>query len=133
VGVGDSHRALEKSALGDPCGAGHLAVAVVCVPVGEHGVEIVFPARKHDGHARANRTLADYELSFSGNQCRVTHFETGDVGDRVEPAGRSADRQRKVTFTRMSRLRMRRERERHQDCCCYDAMPEHVLLRVGAS
>ena len=59
VGVGDHHRPFEKSRLFDPCRSGHLAVAVLRKPGGEHGIgKRVRTPRQHGGHSGAHGTVA---------------------------------------------------------------------------
>ena len=88
VSVGDHHRAFEKSGFLDPCGAGHLAVAVLREPGGEYRIgKRVRAAGQHGRHAGAHRTLADLQFARSGDQRRVADRDAGHVRDGIERSG----------------------------------------------
>ena len=90
VRVGQHDRPLEKSGLGDPGGARHLAVAVQRVPAGED--RVVLAAARQDGrHAGAHGPLAALQRSFAADQRHVPDFDAGDVGDRVQGPGRAVE------------------------------------------
>ena len=105
-------RPLEVAALLDPRRAGHLAVAVEREPRREHRIGVRLAARMHDGDAGANGALSDHQLAAAGDERRVSDLDAGDVGDRVERAGRPADRQLEVVLARLRLRECKRRRER---------------------
>jgi hypothetical protein len=130
VRVGNRHRTFEQPALLHPRRARHLAVAIQREPRGEDRIGVGFPTRVNDGHTRADRSLADHQLSTAGVQRGVADFDAGDVGDCIERTGGPADRQLEITFSRLLRVESCRQDEKEQqpgDECA------HVQPRVGES
>ena len=89
VGVGDHHRAVEKSGFLDPCGAGHLAIAIFGEPSGKDRIHGALPARENRRHARADRPNANLQFSFAGNQRAIADFDALHIGDGIERARRA--------------------------------------------
>ena len=92
VRVGNADRPLEKSALLQPGGSGHLAVAVEREPGTEYGIVAPFPAGVHYGHAGTYRSDPHLEWSWRALDDRgVADFNTAHIGDGIQGAGGSAD------------------------------------------
>ena len=73
--------------LGDPREAGHLAVAVQPMVAGKTDRrDRATRARADDGHAGADRPLADDKVAFAAHYRRVPDPNALDVGNRVERA-----------------------------------------------
>ena len=92
VGVGNHHRALEKSRFFDPGSSRHLAVAVLRKPRGEHWIgNGVMTARQHRRHPSAHRAMANLQFAGSRNQCRVADSDTGHVRNGIEGSGSAVE------------------------------------------
>ena len=104
VRVGDHHGAFEKAGLFHPSRAGHFTVAVQRPPAGEDRIaHRIFSARKHGGHSRANRPLANLQLSFAGNERSVPDGYAGNIGDGVERPGCAVKRDAEIAGARHGR------------------------------
>src|SRR5262249_20182394 len=101
VRVRDADGSLEVAAFLHPRGAGHLTVAVEREPGREHRIGVRLAARVDDRDPGAHRTLAYHELAAAGDESRVSDFDAGDVGDRVERTGRSADGELEIVLARL--------------------------------
>ena len=102
VGVGDHHRAFEKSRLFDPRGAGHLAIAVQRIPAREDRIVDALLAARQDGrHSGAHRALPDHQLARTRDQRREADFDTSDIGDGVERAGCAVERDAEIAGARL--------------------------------
>ena len=103
VRVGDHHRAFEKSGLFHPGRAGHFAVAVLGEPAGKNGIAHGFlAARQNCGDAGADRSLADLQFSFTGDERGVANGYAGHVGDGVERTGRAVKGNAEIASARLS-------------------------------
>ncbi len=88
VGQGDGRH--QEAALADPLEAGELAVAVQGVAAGEERLLADLALVRHDHrHAGAHRPLADDKGPVALDERDGTDAHAGDVGDRVERAGRA--------------------------------------------
>ena len=83
IGVSDADRRAEKTLLGDPRQAGHLAVAIEGVGAGKYGIgpDLALP-RPNGGDARPD------DLGAILDQGEVADFDATDVGDGIVQAGR---------------------------------------------
>ena len=98
VRVRNHHRADKKSRLLDPGRTGHFAIAVQRPPTGKDRiVDGVFAARQNRGDARSHRPLADHQLAFSRNECRMADGYAGNVSDGVERSWCPVERNPKIT------------------------------------
>ena len=100
VRIRDHDRSFEKSALFNPMRAGHLAVTVQTERSRVNRIvqRIVSP-RNDRGHTSADRSFANNEFSFATNNRCVTNFDTRDIGNRVQWARPTVERNSDVTRT----------------------------------
>ena len=90
VGIGNDNWAFKKSAFFNPMRAGHFTVAVQAEHAGvDRIVQRIVSARDDGRDAGPDWTFADHKFSFATNDGRVTNFDAGDVGDRVQRTRRS--------------------------------------------
>src|SRR5215831_19055391 len=83
VSIGDEHGPVEEAGVIHPCGASHLAVSIECEPGGKNCVIGILATWMNGRDSGAYGALADHQLAVAGNQSRVSHFHTFDVGDCV--------------------------------------------------
>ena len=89
-----------KPAFLDPGRAGHLAVAVLREPAGEHRIVRRLAARKDHGHAGPHRTLAHLERALTANDRGHADLDAAHVGDGVERTRRAVERDAEVARAR---------------------------------
>jgi hypothetical protein len=96
VRVGDENQAFGETRLRDPCGAGHLSIAVLGEVSGEHGSRIRGAAGQDRGDS-GPILYALLEFAFSGNQVSVSGRDAGEIRDCVLTAGCSVNSHLKIT------------------------------------
>src|SRR2546427_6968053 len=96
VRVRDHHGAPQEARFLEPGGTGHFAVAVEREPAREDRIARALAARQDGGDAGTNRSLPDHQLAASRDERRVSDLDAGDVGDGVERARRTVERNPQV-------------------------------------
>src|SRR5579864_3329950 len=79
VRIGDHHGAVKKAGFLDPCGAGHLAVAVLGEPSCKYGIHGGFASGENCCDTGTNRSDAHLQLSFAADQGAIPDLDSFDV------------------------------------------------------
>jgi hypothetical protein len=112
VRIGEQDGPFERPGFLEPCGAGHLAVAIQREPAAEHGnVEAHTSAGQDRGHACTHLSSAREVL----DERHVAYGDAGDVGDRVPGAGCTLERNPEVTGTGLGGTGKRRHQTQARD------------------
>jgi hypothetical protein len=110
VGVRDRDRPFEDPTLFEPGRARHLSIPIESEPRAKDRIGARATSWMNDGHPGAHGAATDDEPSGARDECRVTDFDAGDVGDGVERAGSAADQSIEAQIARTECLRRRRPR-----------------------